>query len=80
MSCAIFKLFRVCIFSPHEREQDVHKSIHPQHSELATLKVPDSKVVRKETQSNIAADTVALTETGNKFSQSLRGLIHRCKI
>ena len=30
--------------------------------------------------SNIATDTVALTETLNKFSQRLRGLVHRCKI
>ena len=29
---------------------------------------------------NIAADTVALTETANIFSQSLRGLIQRCRI
>ena len=29
---------------------------------------------------NIATDTVAHTETANKFSQSLKGLIHRCTI
>ena len=34
-----------------------------------------SNVMTKETSQIIAADTVALTETANKFSQSLRGLI-----
>ena len=63
-------------FPPHEREQEVHK-FTLNISELAALKI----VIRdKRNFPNIAADTVALTKTANKFSQSLSGLIHRCRI
>ena len=37
-----------------------------------------SNVMTKET-SQILLQTLALTETANKFSQSLRGLIHQCR-
>ena len=80
--CAVFKLFCFFIFVyllPYEREQEVHKCIHPKHSRVTSSKI--SNVVTKETsQLIIVADTVALMETANKFSQSLRGLIYRCTI
>ena len=63
------------IFSPTEKEQEVHKCIDPKHFRVSGIKISDG--VTKET---IAADTVAFSETANKFSQSLRGLIDRCRI
>ena len=103
MSCAVFKLFRVCLALkretdgspqplfyclPYEREQKVHKCIPAKYFRVSSLKI--SNVVTKETSQMQAlwhcgtvactAGTVALTETANKFSQSLRGLIHRCRI
>ena len=92
MPRAVFKLHFVCqalkretngslqplvYCLPHEREQEVHKCIHPKHFRVSDIK--SGNVVTRNFQ-NIAADTVALTETSKKFSQSLRGLIHRCKI
>ena len=62
MSCAVFKLFRVCqalkretngspqphvYFLPYEREQEVHKCIHPKHFRVNGFKI--SNVVTKET-------------------------------
>ena len=64
-------LNRLYSFLPYEIE-------HPKHFRVSGIKM--SNVVTKETSQIIAADTVALTETANKFSQSLRGLIYRCRI
>ena len=61
MLCAVFKLFRVClalkretngsprplVFLPYEREQEVHKYIHPKHFQVSGIKI--SNVVTKET-------------------------------
>ena len=62
MSCAVFKLFRVCqalkretngspqplvYFLPHEREQEVHKCTPPKHFRVGGIKV--SYVLTKET-------------------------------
>ena len=63
------------IFPPTEKKQEVHKCIHPKHFRVSGIKL--SNAVTKEI---IAADTVAFTETANKFSQSLKGLIYRCRI
>ena len=48
-------------------------------SELSGIKISNA-VTMKRSFLNIAVDTVALTETANTFSQSLSGLIHRCRI
>ena len=62
-------LSRLFIFSPYEREQEIHKCIHPKHFRVNDIK--SSNVVTKET-SQILLQTLTLTETANKFSQSLR--------
>ena len=92
MLCAVFKLVHVCYslkremngspqllvhFVPNGKEQEVHKCIHPKHFRVGGIKV--SNVVTKET-SQILLQTLAFTEIANKFSQSLRGLIYRCRI
>ena len=61
-------LLTACLFFPYKREQEVHKCIHPNISELAALTL---KCRDKRNFPNIAADTVALLEIANKFSQSL---------
>ena len=62
MSCAVFKLFRVCqalkretngspqplvYFPPTEKKKEVHKCIHPKHFRVSGIKI--SNVVTKET-------------------------------
>ena len=62
MSCAVFKLSRVCYalkrktngspqplayFLPYGKEQEVHKCIHPKHFRVSGIKI--STVVTKET-------------------------------
>ena len=62
MSCAVFKLFRVCkalkremngspqllgYFLPYGKEQEVHKCIHPKQFRVRGIKI--SNVVTKET-------------------------------
>ena len=64
-----------CLFLPYGKEQEVHKCIDPKHFRVSGIKI--SNGVTKET---IAADTVAFSETVNKFSQALKGLIYRCRI
>ena len=58
-------------FLPYEREQEDDKCIPPKHFRVSGIKI--SNVMTKETSHyitfpNIAADTVALSETANKFS------------
>ena len=62
------------IFSPM-KENKKFTCIHPKHFRVSEIKI--SKCSDKRNFSNITADTVA---TANKISQSLRGLIHRCRI
>ena len=62
-------------FLPYGKEQEVHKCIRPKH-----LRVSGIKLSNAMTKEIIAADTDAFTETANKFSQSLRGLIYQCRI
>ena len=67
-------LRRLFIFSSM-REQEVHKCINPKHFRVSGIKI--SNVETKETsQILLQTPVVAPTETANKFSQSLRGLIH----
>ena len=62
MLCAVFKLFHVCqalkretngspqplvYFLPYEREQEVHKCIHPKHFRVSGIKI--GKVATKGT-------------------------------
>ena len=62
MSCAVFKLFRVCqalkketngspqplvYFLPYGKEQEVHKCIDPKHFQVSGITI--SNVVTKET-------------------------------
>ena len=56
-------------FLPYRKEQEIHKCIYPNHIRVSGIKI--SNVLTNET-SHIAADTVAFTESANKFSQSLR--------
>ena len=72
------RLFILTIFSPmKENKKFSHKCIHPKHFRVSGIKI--SHVIGGNF-SNIAADTVALTETAIKFSRSLRELFHRCRI
>ena len=66
-------LSRLFIFSPIKENKKFTNVVIRNISEI-------SKCRDKRNFPNIAADTVAITETANKFSQSLRGLIHRCRI
>ena len=71
------RLFILTIFSPmKENKKFSHKCIHPKHFRVSGIKISN---VTKETL-KIAADTVALMETANQFSQSLWELFHRCRI
>ena len=71
-------LSRLFIFSPMKENKKFTNGIHPKHFRVSGIK--SSNVVKLRNFPNIVADTVALTETANKFSQSLGGLIHRCRI
>ena len=64
------------IFSPTEKNKKFKNVFTRNISELAALKLVMSL---QKNFPNIAADTVASTETANKCSQSLRGLIFRCR-
>ena len=70
---------RLFLFNPTEKNKKFTNVFTRNISELAALKLL-SNVVTKETSQMFAADTVAFTETANKFSQSFIGLIYRCRI
>ena len=70
-------LSRLFIFSPMKEKKKFANVFTRNISELAALKI--SNVVTKETYQTLL-QTLALSETSYKFSQCLRGLIHRCRI
>ena len=71
-------LSRLFIFSPMKENKKFTNGIHPKHFRVSGIK--SSNVVTLRNFPNIDAGTAALKETANEFSQSLRGLIHCCRI
>ena len=65
-------------FLPYGKEQEVHKCIHPKHFRVSGIKI--SNVVTKETSQMLLQTLWYLEKLQKKFSQSLRGRIHRCRI
>ena len=89
MSCAVFKLFRVCsalkrvangslqllvYFLPYGKEQEVHKCIHSKHFRVSSIKISN---VTKETSEILLQTLWHLQKLQiNLVMQSLRGLIY----
>ena len=64
---------RLFIFSATEKNKKFTNGIHPKHFRVSGIK--STNVVTLRNFPNLVADTVALTETANKFQSVFAGIL-----